>query len=357
MKIRTIYSTLTFCLLLISTQLFAQQSINTAALDSIIQAEADLGNFSGSVIIVENNNIIFSKSVGFANYASQLKYTPDTKSNIASVGKLFTKVVILQLIEEGKLKLTDRVSDFYSCFDTSPSNEITIADLLSHRAGLGDIYINKDYIKLVEADVSDFQNKVVEIISEEKLRFAPGAKSQYSNSGYYLLGAIVSKIEGKSFEEVVNDKIFKPLNMNNSGFARTGDVITGHALPYKMKKGIPIEIKTALIGDRPSGAGGEYSTVSDLAKIYLSILNDTLLMSNNSKVLLFNQSKPVDWNGIKTSGKIVGYVGGDTRGWSAKIGFYLLKSNNYGVIICANFDNMAHELDLKLRSQIIYEKE
>ncbi|MGE0567014.1 MAG: serine hydrolase domain-containing protein [Bacteroidia bacterium] len=338
-----------------STQLFAQQNNLTASLDSIIQIEANSNNFSGSVIIVENDKIIFSKSVGFANYESQIKNQLDTKSNIASVGKLFTKVVILQLIEEGKLKLTDPVSNFYPCFDSEPSNKITIADLLYHRSGLRDVYVSKGYIKLVKDDDPDFQEKVVKIISEEKLSFTPGTKSQYSNSGYYLLGAIASKIEGKSFKEVVTENIFKPLNMSNSGFARTGDTIKGHAVPHKMKKGTPIEIETNLIGDRPSGAGGEYSTVSDLAKIYLSIMNDTLLLSSNSKRLLFNfnNSEPDAWTHIKTSGKIVGFVGGDTRGWSAKIGFYLLKGNNYGVIICANFDNMAHELDLKLRSQII----
>lgn len=346
---------LSYCFLLISINLFGQQSTTTKSLDSIIRIEADLNNFSGSVIIVKNNKMMYAKSVGFANYESQTKNELDTKSNIASVGKLFTKVIIIQLLEEGKLKLTTPVSNFYPCFDSSAPKSITIADLLYHQAGLGDVYTNKEYIKLVKVDDNNFQDKVVHIISEEKTRFKPGAKTEYSNSGYYLLGAIASKIEGKSFDEIVTEKIFNPLNMLNSGFARTGDTISGHAIPYKIINGEPKEIKTALIGDRPSGAGGEYSTVSDLAKFYLSIMNDTILLSNNAKWMLFNHAEPANWNDVKNSGKIMGFVGGDTRGWSAKIGFYLLKNNNYGVIICSNFDNMAHELDLKLRSQIIKE--
>lgn len=345
----------TYCLLLISIQSFAQKTSLSFSLDSLIQYESNRNNFSGAVMVIENDKIILSKSVGFADINKQIKNELSTKFNIASVGKLFTKVVILQLVAEGKIKLNEPVSKFYNSFDSPPLSQITIADLMNHKAGLRDVYVNKEYINLVENNVPDFQDKVVSLISKEELRFIPGTDTKYSNSGYYLLGAVASKIDNKSFADVINDRIFIPLEMNNSGFAKTGDFVPGHAKPYEFKWwGWRIsEVETGLMGDRPSGAGSQYATVQDLTKLYLSILNDNVLLSDTLKAILFNGSENLDWTEIKNSGRIIGYVGGDTRGWSAKIGFYFLENKTYGVVIASNFDNMAHELDLKMRPYII----
>ncbi len=324
-------------------------------LQEVIQKEADKNNFSGSVMILENNNSILAKSVGFADYNQEIKNELSTKYNIASVGKLFTKTIIFQLISDGKLSLDDPVSKFYDSFNTPPYNKLTIDDLINHKAGLRDVYVSSGYIELVENNDPDFQNEVVKIISKEELLFTPGTDTEYSNSGYYLLGAIVSNVEEKSFEEVVTDRIFEPLEMNNSGFSRTGDFIKDHAKLYISKWwGLKIEENEVdLKGDRPSGAGGQYSTVGDLAKLYSSLVYDNVLLTDIYKGLLFGNSENQNWEDIQKSGKIVGYVGGDTRGWSAKIGFYFLEQNNYGVVIVSNFDNMAHELDLKMREYLM----
>ena len=341
--------------LLISNANVIAQSVNPQTLLRVIQEEADKNKFSGSVIILEDSNLVVSESVGFADRERGKKNELNTKFNIASVGKLFTKIVILQLISEGKISFNDPVSQYYSSFDKSTYNQITIGHLFNHRSGLRDIYTNSEYIDLVKNDEPDFQNKVVDAIANEPLHFTPGSEYKYSNSGFYLLGAIASKVDKRKYEDVVIYRIFEPLHMTNSGFSRTGDYVPDHAKPHELKWfGCKIkEKKTDLIGDRPSGAGGQYSTAQDLAKVYLSLLYDNLLLTETYKGILFGNSDSQSWNDIRNSGKIIGYVGGDTRGWSAKIGFYFLQNKTYGVIITSNFDNMAHELDLEMRDHII----
>ena len=184
-------------LLFIAAHSNAQQTDLSKSLDSLIQKESESGDFSGAVIVAEKDKIIFAKSVGFANREKAILNDTTIKYNIASVGKIFTQVILLQLIEEGKIKLTDKIGDFYTGFNKPNANQITVLHLLTHTAGLQDVYVSKEYIKL--NDLSD-QERVVEIIANEKLKFIPGSKTDYSNSGYYLLGAIASKVENKHLQ-------------------------------------------------------------------------------------------------------------------------------------------------------------
>jgi CubicO group peptidase (beta-lactamase class C family) len=141
--------------------------------------------------------------------------------------------------------------------------------------------------------------------------------------------------------------------MKNSGFGKTGDIIPNHALPYKKRGDRILIAENNIIGEPPSGAGGEFTTAPDMFKVFQSIITDEKLLNNNSKALLFNHFQTGDWDIIIKSDQLTGYVGGDTRGWSAKLTFMFNKGTPYGVVILSNFDNMAHELDLKLRGIIL----
>ena len=318
-------------------------------LSSIIKQEENNGNFSGVVLIAKGDSVVFIKGAGFADREANILNDTNTIFNIASTGKLFTRIVILQLIQEGKLSLDDKIGKFFDGFDQPNADQITILHLLEHTSGLGDVYVSDEYLQ--PENYSSVSN-VVKLIAKEKLKFAPGSGDRYSNSGYYLLAAIASKIEGKPFENVYTERILSPLNMSNTGFAKTGDMVPYQAIPYAMKRGKIVRPKTTTVGEPPTGAGSEYSTVSDLFKIYRSIIKDEVLLSDKSKAILFNHFKPGDWNEILQSGKITGYLGGDTRGWSAKLSFMFYKQSPYAVIILANFNDMAHPLDLKLREAI-----
>lgn len=331
------------CFLFIGTYIQAQP---IHSLDSLIREESKKLNFSGTVIIAEKDKIILSKSVGFADKDSAILNDTAIKYNIASVGKLFTQVIILQLIEENKIKLTDSIGKFFAGFNRTGADKITVFHLLMHSAGLRDVYVSGKYMKLTD---HTSQKEVVKLIANEKLKFTPGSKVAYSNSGYYMLGAIASHVENKPFSEVVSDRIFTPLKMHSSGFSKTGEYVPNHALPYKRKGSKIRQLKPKLIGDFPSGAGSEYCSAADLYKFYISVLTDNRLLTDYSKGLLFNHYLPNPWSEVISSGKIFGFVGGDTRGWSAKLCFMFLRDKNYGVVILSNFDNMANELDQKMR--------
>lgn len=327
----------------------AQQSFNLKALSGLIDTEGAKERFSGNVLIGNGDSIVLIKSVGFANREQNILNNPNTRFNIASTGKLFTRIVILQLIQEGKISLDDKIGVFFEGFLKDGADQITVYHLLEHKSGLGDILVSDEYVKPENYSSTE---KVVKLISKEPLKFLPGTQFSYSNSGYYLLSAIAAKVSGKPFSEVVKERLFDRLKMENSGFAKTGDVIINHAMPYLKKRSKVILGGTKLVGEPPSGAGSEYSTVGDLFKVYKSVVYDEILLDKKHKALLFNHFQAGNWDEIITSGTITGYLGGDTRGWSAKLTFMFNKIKPHVVVILANFDDMAQPLDLKLRKLI-----
>ncbi len=327
-------------------RLSAQPVVLSSSLIRIVEDAGNKEEFSGTVLVAKEDSIVMIKSAGYADKEEKVRNGTNTKFNIASTGKLFTRIVILQLIQEGKLSLDDTIGRFFTGFDQEYASRISIFHLLDHRSGLGDVYVTKKY---ANPENYTSEENVVKLIAQEKPEFIPGTKDKYSNSGYYLLGAIISKVTGKSFAEAVTERIFKPLTMINSGFAKTGDIVQGHAAPYK-KNGKRSVI--ALIGEPPTGAGSEYSTVTDLYRVFYSMMSDNTLLSDASKASLFNRFQPGSWEEIKRSGKITGYLGGDTRGWSAKLTFMFYNTGAYTTVILANYDDMAHKLDLKLRELI-----
>ena len=325
----------------------AQNQSKAVLMSALIEEQEKNGDFSGTVLVAEGDSTLLIKSAGFADRETNKRNQAETKFNIASVGKLFTRILILKLISEGKLGFEDRVGKFFNGFKEEASL-ITIRHLLNHRSGLGDIYISRKYLKGAFRSPAD----VVALIAKEKPAFVPGSGNKYSNSGYYLLGAVISKITGMPLAEAMEERLFAPLEMTGTGFASTGELVPGHAVPYERKGSVIRRTGMNTLGEPPTGAGSQYSTAGDLFKLYNSIISDHKLLDEKSKAFLFNHFEPADWNTVLHSKKIVGYVGGDTRGWSAKLTFMFLEKKIYGVAILSNFDDMAHQMDLKLREVI-----
>ena len=249
-----------------------------ANIDALVKQYQDLDIFSGIVLVAEKGAPKYHKAFGLANRETKTANTINTKFDIGSMNKSFTKTVILQLIEEGKLKVTDRLGQYISGFPEIAANKITISHLLDHASGYTDYWGDDfDELSIDEKRLSG----LVERIKKLRLEFEPGTEKAYSNSGYVLLGAIIETITGTSYHQNVVDRIIKPLKMSETY------VIDKHKVPnraigyYKDMEG---NIYNNLgFAEVPNPDGGFHSTPRDIVKFYSEYFYGTTLLSEATK--------------------------------------------------------------------------
>jgi CubicO group peptidase (beta-lactamase class C family) len=181
-----------------------------SAIDELITAYAKLNVFNGSALVAAHGKIILEKGYGPRDVAKGTPNDSNTIFQIASVTKTFTSAVILHLVETQKLKLSDKLSRFYPDFPKGDS--ITVENLLTHTSGIFD-YTHRD----TASDVHTEQ-KMMAFLRSQPLDFSPGTDWSYSNSGYSILGFIIQKVTGMTYEQAVRQYIFQPLHMSHSGF-------------------------------------------------------------------------------------------------------------------------------------------
>ncbi len=314
MKISKLLALFTFALL-IATNAFAQQSANK--IDGLLKQYSDYGQFNGSILVAVNGKIIYEKGFGQANMEWAIPNAPDTKFRIGSVTKQFTAALILQLVEEGKIKLDGKVTDYLPDYRKDTGEKVTIHQLLNHTSGIPSYTSRPDFFPEISRNpygVSDFVKKY----ASGDLEFEPGSKFNYNNSGYSLLGAIIEKVTGKSYEAVLSERIFKPLGMTNTGYDHHATLMQKRAGGYQKT---PDGFVNAPYLDMsiPYSAGSMYSTVEDLFKWDQSLYEDKIL-SAESKKLMFTaglsnygygvnvSDQPVGKSDQKT--KIIGHGGG-----------------------------------------------
>ena len=255
---------------------------NIESLDSNINALVkqyqDLDIFSGIVLVAEKGSPKYHKAFGLANRETNTANTINTKFDIGSMNKSFTKTIILQLIEEGKLNVTDKLGQYISGFPEIAANKITITDLLNHSSGYTD-YWGEDFDEL-SIDQKRLSG-LVERIKKLRLEFEPGTQRAYSNSGYVLLGAIIEKITNKTYHQNVVDRIIKPLNMTET-YVIDKNKVPNRAIGYykDMKGNIYNNLGFAEV---PNPDGGFHSTPGDIVKFYSEYFYGTTLLSQATK--------------------------------------------------------------------------
>jgi CubicO group peptidase (beta-lactamase class C family) len=198
-------------LFLLTTAGFAQES---ARLDQVVQSYVADNHFMGSVLVAKGDQVILSKGYGSANLEWEIPNAPSTKFRLGSMTKQFTAACILLLEQRGKLKVEDPIKKYIT--GTPPAwDKITIYNLLTHTSGIPNFTSFPDYAT-TEALPSPAE-KTVARFRDKPLDFEPGSKYSYSNSGYVLLGYLVEKISGESYEKFLRENIFTPLGMKDSG--------------------------------------------------------------------------------------------------------------------------------------------
>ncbi|MBO9198693.1 MULTISPECIES: serine hydrolase [Niastella] len=228
-------------------------------LDELVNAYAKVNQFNGAVLVAHGNRILYENAFGVKDAARQTNNDTNTLFRIYSVTKTFTATVIFKLIEEKKLSLDDRLSKFYPDFPKGDS--ITIQHLLMHKSGIYDYARGNDMKDQSEASFIRF-------LSAKPLEFSPGKGWGYSNSGYWLLGYIIQKVTGITYEEAVRRYIFLPCKMDHSGFDFKTLQHKNKATGYELfASGLKKEAED-LDPPGPYAAGAIYSTVGDLYRYY-----------------------------------------------------------------------------------------
>jgi CubicO group peptidase (beta-lactamase class C family) len=197
---------LTFSNILLSQDRFEK-------IDQYLKYLYDNNKFMGSLCIREGENVVFNKAYGFADVEQQITADRLTKYKIGSISKTFTAVMILQLIEEKKLRPETKLTRFFP--KVANAENISIYDLLHQRTGIPD-YVNQDSITDTEMNSADIKKALYDKIAKYDSRFSPGTKFEYSNSNYFLLGGIIEKVTQKSFAENLEDHIVKKANLINT---------------------------------------------------------------------------------------------------------------------------------------------
>ena len=253
-------------------------------IDSLMRAYYDNGRFNGTVLVAESGKVIYKKGFGLANREWDIPNTPDTKFRIGSLTKQFTSMLVLQMVGEGKVRLEGKLSDYLPYYRSDTGQKVTIHHLLTHTSGIPNYTSLPNFGREVRRTPYGVEEFVKKFCSCD-LEFEPGARFSYDNSGYFLLGAVIEKIAGKPYENVLEQKIFQPLGMKNSGYDHHQTILSHRAAGYDQSLA-GFTNSDYIDMSSPFAAGALYSTVEDLYLWDQALYTDKLLPAQ-LKGLLF----------------------------------------------------------------------
>ena len=244
-----------------------------ARIDAAIAPYYKAGEPGATVIVVKDGKTVLRKGYGIADTVGMKPMSGDAAMRLGSITKQFTAVAILMLVEEGKLALTDDITRFFPDYPTR-GKTITVEHLLTHTSGIVSYTSRLDYPLTMARDVTVAQ--MIDSFKNEPLEFEPGTAYRYNNSGYFLLGAIIEKVSGQPYAKFLEQRIFVPLEMENTayeGFERgKAPRAAGHSPGEK-----GFGHSAALSMTQPYAAGALVSTVDDLARWDAAITQGKLL--------------------------------------------------------------------------------
>jgi CubicO group peptidase (beta-lactamase class C family) len=244
------------------------------ALDERAKDLAKRDEFAGSVLIARSDKVIFEKAYGWADRETKTSNTIETRFRIGSMNKMFTAVTAMQLVEKGKLQLDAPLGEYLKDYpNSSLAGKVRIRHLLSHTGGTGDIFGPEFAKKRLELrTIEDY----VRLYGARELAFEPGSRWAYSNYGFLLLGAVIEKVAGRSYYEVVQENVFRPAGMKASDSLPEEARVAGMSRGY-MRGAAGWESNVDTLPWRGTPAGGGYSTTRDLFRFARALETGKLL--------------------------------------------------------------------------------
>jgi CubicO group peptidase (beta-lactamase class C family) len=344
---------------------FCRTKVNLPQRVSVLaEAHAAGDNFSGAVLLAKNGEVIYEKNFGFSDREKRTPFTSETASNVASIGKMFTSVLVLQLAEEKKLALTVTIGKLLPATKIPNADKITVRHLLMHTSGLGDFLYHPEFGKLSKNNIEN--DELIALIEQQPLRFnEPGTRFEYSNSGYAVLGKIVERVTGKRYADALNERIIQRIDLKNTRFKINRADFRGLAHGYQK----PAEASDWQIVDRytsaPTPAGGIFSTARDLLAFDRALFSGKLLKKESFEMMKTRHTEM----SVPGLGKAMyGYgmmirdfpeqsfsLGHNGRfpGYTNEFQHYTVGADEYTLVIISNYDLRARKLLLEIEAEIL----
>jgi CubicO group peptidase (beta-lactamase class C family) len=310
---------------------------NVSRMEQVVRSYVDAKQFMGSVLVDRDGKALLSKGYGSANLEWDISNSPSTKFRLGSITKQFTAACILLLEERGKLKVEDPVKKY---MPDAPAawDKMTIFNLLTHTSGIPSFTGFPDYHS-TEA-IATTPELLVARFRDKPLEFQPGEKWNYSNSGYVLLGYLIEKISQQSYRQFVQENIFNPLGMKDSGYDSNSEIILHRASGYTPG---PKGMTNAGYIDMtiPLSAGALYSTTEDLVRWEQGLMGGKLLSPTSLKKMTTPFKNDYAFGlGVHTANghRLIDH-GGGIEGFNTFLAYY--PEDKLTVVVLANLNGQA----------------
>jgi CubicO group peptidase (beta-lactamase class C family) len=321
----------------------AADSAFVTALRAHLATAAQAGVFSGAVLVARGGQTVFEGAYGLADRERNVPNTPLTKFRAGSMYKMLTAVSALQLVQAGKLRLDAPLGTYLPDYPNAEmASRVTLHHLLTHTGGTGDIFgpqfmANRSQLR----NTSDY----LRLYGARGLQFAPGAQHVYSNYGFMLLGAVIERVTGMSYDDYVVSRVHAPAGMTATGNAPEDSLVPGRSVGYTRQGGPsgPLVSNAPSLPYRGTPAGGGYSTVADFARFAAAVRERRLLDSTHT-ALLYTGKVPVNpsiqyaygfMDRVVAGRRFVGH-GGGAAGMNGELVFE--PNGGYVIVVLSNFD-------------------
>ncbi|WP_215113232.1 serine hydrolase [Exiguobacterium sp. s63] len=321
--------------------------------------------FSG-VYLVTNRNESIHQSYGYANRSEQIQHDVTTRFGIASGCKLFTAIAISQLVEQGKLSFSTLLDSFQTFDLPHLSPNVTVHQLLTHTSGIPDYFdesVSDDFEALWrDIPMYRFQQlrDFLPLFQQKTMKGEPGSRFSYNNAGYILLGLIVEEVTGQSFTDYVEQSIFQPAGMTDSGYFSLDALPAKTALGYIDNSDGTWRTNQYAIPIKGGADGGAYVTAQDMSRFWKALFSHQLLNAASTSLLLTPHVTVNDrggsygyglWIQHHASGDVYKYhVMGYDPGVSFHSGYY--PENEVISVICSNQSDGAFDVMKQIETQI-----
>jgi CubicO group peptidase (beta-lactamase class C family) len=260
-----------------------------AALDPWLAGLQRDGVFNGALLVARDGREIFARAYGVRDVSTNAALGVDDRFPIASIGKAFTHVAIVQLIQAGRLAPTTMIADVIPDYPNAVSRNATVQQLLGHEGGIADIF--GPAFRAIPKEQLVNNHAYFGLVSQQPPMFAPGERNEYCNGCYVVLGEIIERVTGQPYEQYVTEHVFTAAGMTRSGFLRSDQLPadTAHFTGHPQGPQSPAEDVTRFHGVAGSGAGNAYSTVRDMLAFDNALREHRLLNAELAAQVLHGQ--------------------------------------------------------------------